>query len=451
MASTLIEKGRELLSGLRGPRADLSGFEPGLYHYTHQDGSERSRIHLRVDPGGHGTLIVNANRVMHLNPTAAFMAWLSLEKKTREESIAALAARYAVSRPQAGNDLASFSVQLEELVRPDGACPVHELDTDTLAPFSARPTAPYRMDLAVTYRCNNDCAHCYNARSREYPELDTAQWKQVIDRLWSLGVPHIVFTGGEATLRSDLPELIAHAEANGQITGLNTNARRLMDMRYVESLVEAGLDHVQVTVESCDPQVHDAMMRLNGAHRQTIAGLKNALATRLYVMTNTTMLRTNVHTIPGTLDFLAELGVPTIGLNALIYSGQGLSVGTGLNEEELQPILDMAVRKTVEHNQKLIWYTPTQYCRFDPTASNLGVKGCTAALYSMCIESNGDVLPCQSYYTPVGNFLRDPWDSIWDHDLSVRLRERHGLPAKCDGCLLVSQCGGGCPLQFSTV
>ena len=44
---------------------------------------------------------------------------------------------------------------------------------------------------------------------------------------------------------------------------------------------------------------------------------KNVLASPLYVMTNTTMLRTNVHTLPATLDFLAELGVPTIGLNAL--------------------------------------------------------------------------------------------------------------------------------------
>ena len=64
-----------------------------------------------------------------------------------------------------------------------------------------------------------------------------------------MGIPHIIFTGGEPTLREDLPELIAHAEHNGQITGLNTNARRLSDARYVEKLVEAGLDHVQITLE----------------------------------------------------------------------------------------------------------------------------------------------------------------------------------------------------------
>jgi radical SAM protein with 4Fe4S-binding SPASM domain len=165
-------------------------------------------------------------------------------------------------------------------------------------------------------------------------------------------------------------------------------------------------------------------------------------------MTNTTMLRTNVQTIPATLDFLADLGVPTIGLNALIYSGHGLTVGTGLHESELQPILDVAVGKTAARGQRLIWYTPTQYCEFDPQASNLGVKGCTAALYSMCIESNGNVLPCQSYYHSLGNFLTDTWDSIWNHPLSIQLRDRQNLPAKCEGCPVVAECGGGCPLQF---
>lgn len=84
-------------------------------------------------------------------------------------------------------------------------------------------------------------------------------------------------------------------------------------------------------------------MRTKGAFHQTIAGLNNALKSKLYVMTNTTMLRTNVDTIPATLDFLADNGVPTIELNALIYSGHALTVGTGLRESELQPILDIAV------------------------------------------------------------------------------------------------------------
>ena len=436
------------LKSIFTPPSVVRGPSSGLHHYAIENPGEKSRVHLRMDADGHGTLVVNANRVMHLNPTAALMAYMILEEKSEAEIVREISKKYKVKSGQVAEDLSTFNLQLSELLRPDGACPVHELELDTIMPFSARPSAPYRMDLAVTYRCNNDCAHCYNDRERNYPELTTAAWKGILDKLWNLGVPHIVFTGGEATLRNDLPELIAHAEANGQITGLNTNARRLADEKYVRELVDAGLDHVQITVESCDADIHDQMMRTKGAHRQTIQGLKNVLASRLYVMTNTTMLRTNVDTIPGTLDFLAELGVPTIGLNALIYSGNGLTVGTGLAESELQPILDIAIQKTEAHGQRLIWYTPTQYCQFDPTRQNLGVKGCTAALYSMCIESNGDVIPCQSYYTSLGNMLDNDWDTIWNHELAVRLRERQGLPAKCDGCGLLAECGGGCPLKF---
>jgi radical SAM protein with 4Fe4S-binding SPASM domain len=439
-----------IFTDLFNRKSEIKNPKSGLYHYTREDEFEKSRIHLRLDADGNGTLIVNANRVMHLNPTAALMAFLILEEAEEHSAVKTVQKKYRVSASQARADLSEFRFQISELLRPDGACPVHDLELDSTMPFSARPSAPYRMDLAVTYRCNNDCAHCYNARERNFPELKTDDWKKILDQLWALGVPHIVFTGGEATLRADLPELIRHAETNGQITGLNTNARRLADEKYVQQLVEAGLDHVQITVESCDEQIHDEMMRLKGAFRQTIAGLKNVLATKLYVMTNTTMLRTNVHKIPDTLDFLADLGVPTIGLNALIYSGNGLTVGTGLRENELQPILNIATQKTAARGQRLIWYTPTQYCEFDPTASNLGVKGCSAALYSMCIESNGNVLPCQSYYTPVGNMLTDSWDSIWNHNLSVQLRERHGLPSKCDGCPVVSECGGGCPLKFES-
>ncbi len=444
--------------------------QSGVHHYRRVAGDEQSRLHLRLDPDGHGTLIVNANRILHLNPTAALMAYLVLEGVARDEAVRAIQRDYRVSAAQAGQDFASLTAQLEELVRPDGACPIHDLGLETVMPFSARPTAPYRLDLALTYRCNNDCAHCYNVehpsplplgdraasrsgaegRAGARGELSTDDWKRVLDRAWELGIPHIIFTGGEPTLRTDLPELIAHAESNGQITGLNTNARRLSDPGYVEKLVASGLDHVQITLESSQAEVHDRMVGARGAFPQTVKGLQNALASRLYVMTNTTMLRTNADTIPATLDFLAEIGVPTVGLNALIHSGRGSVVGTGLSESELAPLLEVARHKTAATGQRLIWYTPTQYCSFDPMALDLGVKGCTAALYNMCVEPDGGVLPCQSYYQPLGNFLTADWDSIWNHPLAVRLRERQGLPEKCTGCALLAECGGGCPLQFET-
>ncbi len=438
---------QKLVNGLTRPQPPTLVFGPALYHYERNASGERSRIHLRVDPDGSGLLLVNASRVVHLNPTAAFMARLVLEEIPDEQAIQAIRRQYQVARSQAVRDYAQIKTQIDELARPDGACPVHELDLEITAPFSARPGAPYRMDLAITYRCNNDCAHCYNARPRDYPELNGEAWKAIIDRLWEIGIPHVVFTGGEPTLRSDLLELVAYAQQKGQITGLNTNGRRLSDARFVAQLVEAGLDHVQITLESHDAQIHDHMVHAGGAWQQTVAGIRNVLDTPLYVMTNTTLLQHNAPALSESLDFLAELGVPTVGLNALIYAGKGQSAGSGLDESQLMPLLEIARRKTRAHEQRLVWYTPTQYCNFDPMLLELGVKGCTAALYNMCVEPNGAVIPCQSYYQPLGYIQRDSWDSIWNHDLAISLRERRHIAEKCKDCVLLAECGGGCPLH----
>lgn len=419
----------------------------GLFHYVFETQGEKLRAHLRIDPAGSGILAINANQIFHLNPTAAQMAYLILEKTSPAEACQIIAREFDVPLEQIKTDYEELSLQIEEILHPDGGCPVCALELDTLPPFSASPSAPYRMDLALTYRCNNACAHCYNARPRSYPELTTPHWKQVIDKLWDIGIPHIVFTGGEPTLRPDLPELIAYAEKKGQITGLNSNGRKLADEQYVQSLIQAGLDHVQITLESHLCAIHDQMVCANGAWQETIKGIQNAVSSSLYVMTNTTMLQANTPYLTETLDFLGDLKVPTIGLNALIYSGKGAEVGTGISESELPALLQIAREKTEQYHQKLIWYTPTQYCHFDPVQMDLGVKGCTAALYNMCIEPDGAVIPCQSYYSSLGNILKAPWDSIWNHSLALSLRNRHLKPEKCNDCSILSTCGGGCPLQ----
>ena len=421
---------------------------PGIFSYIRQQNGDRSHLHLRVENSGNGLLLINANRAVHLNPTATLIVWMLLEEKSETEILSTLKKRYKVQPQQAMQDIASTRYQLDELVKPDGACPIHDLELEILPPLSQIPFAPYRMDLALTYRCNNECSHCYNARSRSYPELETKDWECILEMLWEIGVPHICFTGGEATLRQDLPELVAHAGGLGQITGLLTNGRRLSDPDYLQSLLDAGLDHVQITLESHLPEIHDEMVHSRGAWRQTVQGIKNVVKSGLYVMTNTTLLKANSSDFVKTIDFLAELGVPTIGCNALIYAGAGKTVGTGIPEKDLEPLLQKVREKTDQTNQRLIWYTPTQYCHFDPVQFELGVKACTAAMYNMCVEPNGDVIPCQSFYRSVGNILRDPWENIWNHELSLWLRERRYIPDICKECAVLHECGGGCPLTL---
>jgi radical SAM protein with 4Fe4S-binding SPASM domain len=423
----------------------------GLYHHRIQLDGGYSRVHLRVNPDVSGCLVIDAAQMIHLNPTATVIAYHYLNGKSEERINRIVSRSFAVDSNELMLDVRQTINQIHELTRPNGACPIHELEMDTTMPFSARLTAPYRMDLAVTYRCNNDCHHCYNARSRSFPEMDTLHWKRVIDKVWDLSIPHIVFTGGEPTLKEDLPKLISYAEKKGMITGLNTNGRRLSQAGYVTTLVDAGLDHVQITLESHLPDIHDQIVNSIGAWKQTNIGIQNAVNSQLYVMTNTTLLQSNSLFIDGLLDYLSEAGVPTIGLNSLIYSGKGANVNSGLKEAELDIYLSKAKDHVQKSGQKLIWYTPTQYCHFDPVTQELGIKGCSAARYNMCIEPDGSVLPCQSYYVSLGNLLKDDWEIIWNHPLSESIRNRSNIPEKCTGCSLVVECGGGCPLQFENV
>ena len=435
----------------RGFKLAISGKPvlPGLYHFNLKGSESKTRLHLRIDSDGAGTLVINASSILHLNPTAAFISYLHLSGESQQDISHKLHRFFDIPENGTKDDIRLILKDLDSFIHSDGK-PVNTYSgVEIDAPYSHHPTAPYRMDLVITYRCNNDCPHCYNARLRSYPELTTEEWKRIIDILWDMSIPHLIFTGGEPTLREDLTELIRYAEEKGQITGLNTNGRRLASAGYVDQLVDAGLDHIQITLESHDPQIHDEMVHHQGAWKQTVSGLENSLRSSLFVMTNTTMLTNNRSSLGKTLDYLDELGVPTVGLNALIYAGRGKDVGTGLSEEELKPLLRIAQEKTSRSGQKLIWYTPTLYCHFNPMEMDLGIKGCTAALYNMCIEPDGGVIPCQSYYHQLGNILIDSWRSIWEHDLSLELRERRYIPGECRACSLLEECGAGCPLAFA--
>ncbi len=420
----------------------------GIYSYqTPPDRPQQFRLHLRVEKDGHGVLLINAAKMLHLNQTATELASMILEEKMPEEAARSLGQRYQVSRETALADFEELRDTIWSIAEAgEEVCPVTYLDVARIEPMSAEISAPYRMDLALTYRCQNDCPHCYVARPKDFPELSTEQWKRVIDRCWQEGIPHLTFTGGEATLRPDLVELIQYAEDVGLITGLQTNGRKLRDRAYLDQLLLAGLDHIQITLESHDAAIHDRMVGVEGAWQETVEGIRTVVDADVYMMTNTTMTTENVGGIEETIAFAASLGVPTFGCNSLIYSGSAVAVGSGIAEGELGPILERVKEATQEAHMRLIWYTPTQYCEFDPVGMELGIKGCTAARYNMCIEPNGDVIPCQSYFVSLGNILTEPWDQIWEHELARYLRNRDFMMEKCHECPDQVLCGGGCPL-----
>ena len=429
------------------PRLPARRVRPGLYHYPVARPDGRSRVHLRVEPDGSGLMLVDATVAVRLNRSAMEIARAVLEGKSLEATRRALRRTFrGAEAEQVARDYEKIRGFLTSAAGQQAECPWQELASREDEPFSSEVSAPYRADLALSYQCQNDCPHCYVERPREMPSLSCDQWKTVLKKLWHAGIPHICFTGGEATLCECLVELIETAQDLGQITGLLTNGRRLSDRDYLRSLIAAGLDHVQITVESHVEEVHNRMVGAPG-YGETLAGLRNALAEGLYTVTNTTLTQLNAPQIEQTMEFLHGLGVRAFACNSLIISGGGKASEVGLTVEELARILPLVRDKARALGMRFIWYTPTPYCRLNPVQLGLGFKRCTAAEYNICIEPNGDVLPCQSCYRVAGNILKEDWQRIWTGEVFTDIRERLSVPAACRSCPDFPVCGSGCPLS----
>ncbi len=421
-----------------------------LLHLRVESGEyEGLRLHLRFEDDGTGVLIINASRVLFLNRTAAQYVRSFIRDESEEEAVKRIRRWYKVDAETARKDYRETLLIVNTFAKTPDVCPVSYLGVEKIDPFEKELGAPYRMDLAITYRCNNNCLHCYTGGPRETEELATQDWFRVMDKLFEVGIPHVVFTGGEPTLREDLPELVAYTQKLGLVSGLVTNGRKLKDEAYFKSLVDAGLDHVQITLESHDPKVHDKITGAKGSWNETVQGLKNAIASPIYTITNTTLNKYNVRDIVKTMNFTHRLGLTQFACNSLIYSGKAPEVAKdfALDEASLEPVLTQIRNHAHELGMEFIWYTPTEYCVLNPLKLELGTKSCSACRISMCIEPNGTVIPCQSYFTSIGNILEDDWKKIWSHPLCLSLRARKYVPEKCHECPSLNICGGGCPLK----
>ena len=435
---------------------------PGLRVFDVRRPGGRRRFHLRTNTDGAAVLMVDATDAIHLNPTAALLARLALEETPVDRAAAVLRGRFrGVGAAEARSAADHVYSLIERLTDLTASCPTCGLAEETVKwspPFSVPVSAPYKADLALSYGCNNNCPHCYSkdrASSFLAPRpspLSPGQWRDVLERLATIGVPHVIFTGGEPILFDGLPELVRHSTELGLVSGMNTNGRRLSDPAYVESLRAAGLDHVQITLQSFDPAVHDAMSGA-AAFDETTRGLKNSLAAGLHTITNTTLTRRNVGQAGRLVEFLHGLGATTFAMNGMIFAGGGRTSGDEISVEALAPVLADVRDRAAELKMRFLWYTPTEYCRLSPVELELGPRRCNAGEYSICIEPNGDVIPCQSYYVPTGNILRDRWRDIWESELFRGFRRRTadprgaGLPERCWNCPDLSLCGGGCPLE----
>ncbi len=432
---------------------------------THFVNSTRDFVFIRPEDN---LLILRPNRTLHLNATATEMlhALYTAEAVDVPGVVRDIAARYHAAPEQVERDLEALFESLRWAVQDQpgrGPAVRRTLFGSHLIKF------PVLSEIALTYRCNNRCTFCYASapdRGHDVPEMTTDQVKCIIDKIATQAhVPMISFTGGEPTLRPDLPELVAYAKSRKMRTNLITNGTRCANAGWVARLKEFGLDSAQVSLEAADAAVHNRIVDNPRAHAQTVQGIKNLKAAGIHTHTNTTIHPLNRDHLRGLIDFLADLGQEYLSMNMVIRTG---GAAAGRNEKHAgegeaardAPELGyrdigeqvLALKRYAEsRGMRFVWYSPVPYCLFNPAQHGLGSQSCAAADGLLSVNPAGDVLPCSSFEQGIGNLLRDDFDAIWQSRTAKYWRRKEFLPPDCVGCDMAKLCCGACPLYWDEV
>ena len=358
----------------------------GLYHL--QAEGKPLRVHLRLRKDGSGLLILNASTVLQLNATAAEYAYHFIKGTPPEQVAKEIAARYRIPRIQALEDYTEFADRIQTLIETPDLDPVSFLDFERVAPHSADLTAPLRLDCALTYRVSAGTKPDVAPTKRVTRELTADEWRAVLDKAWQAGIPHVTFTGGEPTLREDLPDLIAHAEKLGMVCGLLTDGAALSKKEYLETLLQTGLDHILLTLHPEDTSAWKA--------------IKLILPADIFLTVHLTVNKNTAKDGEKTIEKLAKAGVSNLSLSASDkkFLGDMLAIQNKANA------LNFTLR----------WDLPVPYSEANPAAmetedDNVPAGAGRAWLY---VEPDGDVLPAQGEAGQVlGNISTDPWEKIY--------------------------------------
>ena len=360
------------------------------HHYQSGPEGPAYRLHLRLEKDGSGVLIVNASTVLHLNPTAAEFAYHMIKGTSPEEAARQIAKRYRIGRSQAMEDFLGFQDRLQTLIRTPNLDPTTFLDFDRVAPHSQDLSAPLRMDCALTYRLPEGVDAADAPTKRVDRELTTAEWQTILDRAWAVGVPHITFTGGEPTLRDDLPALIGHAEKIGQVTGLLSGGLNLANPEYLHTLLQTGLDHLLFILEPANPASWKA--------------LETVMPADLFTTVHLTVTPEISAQAGEILDRLGKMNVKSLSLSA--------------SEPSLHDSLQALHNKITGLGMTLRWDLPVPYSTENPVAHETieDQVPSGAGKSWLYVEPDGDVLPAQGLADQIlGNILRDPWEKIYRH------------------------------------
>jgi radical SAM protein with 4Fe4S-binding SPASM domain len=279
---------------------------------------------------------------------------------------------------------------------------------------------PLSVHLDLTWRCNQQCIHCY-LDHLEDPEMETSEICNLLEQLAGAGALLLILSGGEPLLRSDFFQIVEHARHLLFSVALKTNAT-LVGEREAVHLAGLGVRQIKVSVYSHRPEVHDGITGVSGSLERTLQALRLLKSKGLNVaITHIVMVR-NLGDQSGVKALAEDLRVP-FEVDATItpkMNGQRSTLLLNVAPDALGEILPPVTNE--DH---------------DPDSIS-----CGAGHTSCYISPYGNVYPCVQFPLACGNIRREKFGEIWKNSKqlaelrAVRLRD---LPT-CFSCALATYC-----------
>src|SRR4051794_25652245 len=264
------------------------------------------------------------------------------------------------------------------------------------------PPRPYTLVAELSYRCPLHCPYCSNPVAirgeRWRDELETEHWTRVFHEARALGVLQLALTGGEPMLRRDLEELVAAGRRAGLYSTLVTAGTLLTPDRAAQ-LKEAGLDHVQVSIQSPDPGENDRIAG-NRSFEKKIGAARAARELGFPLTINCVLHRQNLDRIEDILLLAEELGAQRLELANTQYYGWAV-----VNQQALMPTREQLergeeavqrFRARVGPRITVLWVLPDFYEDLPKPCMGGWARGV------IVVAPDGEALPCQAAATIPG-------------------------------------------------
>ncbi|NYE95459.1 pyrroloquinoline quinone biosynthesis protein E [Psychromicrobium silvestre] len=312
---------------------------------------------------------------------------------------------------------------------------------------------PYALLAELTYSCPLHCAYCSNPLQLDdyRDELSTEEWQRVFAEAADLGVLQLHLSGGEPLQRHDIVDLVQYANKLGLYTNLITSGLGL-SARRAEQLREAGLDHVQLSIQADDPALSDQIAGTKSFERkQAVASLVKQLGWPLTL--NVVLHRQNIDRIGGILDMAEAMKADRIELANTQYYGWAEPNRAELlpSREQLEraEVLVREARERLDGRMEIIYVIPDYYSQYP--------KPCMDGWASrhFTVVPNGEALPCPVAHE-VARSLELPPATVREHSLAwiweeaplfQQFRGEAWMPDPCRSCERREIDFGGCRCQ----